>query len=68
LTVIVFDVPVIDDVTVSNAVMVDVPGVMSVGLNVPTPNVSVELAGSMAAESGLVKWTVPVYPVAGLLY
>ena len=52
-------VPVIDEVTVSVAVIVWFPGVKSVALNVPAPFVSVELAGSAAAPSVEVKWTVP---------
>ena len=52
------DVPLIP-VTVSAAMMVQVPTVFNVAVNVPTPLVSVEFAGSTAAPSVLVKWTVP---------
>lgn len=65
-TVMELDVPVMDDVTVSVAVMVRAPGVFSVTENVPTPFVNVELAGNVADGSVLVKWTVPAYPVAVL--
>ena len=67
LTVIVPDVPVIEEVTVSVAVIVWVPAVFSVTENVPAPLVSVELAGNVATPSLLVKCTVPLYPVAVLL-
>src|SRR5215469_4799596 len=63
-TVIVPDVPVIVAVTISVAVIVCAPAVFNVAEKVPTPFVSVELAGSVAAASLLVKCTVPVYPVA----
>ena len=46
-------------VTVSVAVIVWLPAVISVTLKVPAPLVSVALAGSTAAASLLVKWTVP---------
>ena len=59
LTVIVFEVPVIEPVTVSVAVMVRAPAVLSVAENVPTPFVNVESAGNVAAPSVLVKCTVP---------
>ena len=52
----------------SVAVTVWLPAVFKVTLNVPTPLSSVTLAGSVAAPSLLVKWTVPVYPVAVLLF
>ena len=58
-TVIVPDVPVMDEVTVSVAVMLWFPAVFSVAENVPTPLVNVELAGSVAVPSLLVKCTVP---------
>src|SRR5947199_207804 len=57
-------VPVREAVVVSVAVRVRLPAVFSVALNVPTPFVNVPFAGSVAAGSLLVKWTVPVYPVA----
>ena len=59
-------VPVMLPDTVSVAVIVLLPTVLSVALNVPLPLVSVELAGSTAAPSVLVKCTVPAYPVAVL--
>ena len=59
-TVIVFDVPVIELVVVSVAVMVWLPAVLSVAENVPTPLVSVAFAGNTAWPSVLVKCTVPV--------
>ena len=49
----------IDDVTVSVAVIVWLPAVARVAEKVPTPLVSVTLAGSTAAASVLVKCTVP---------
>ena len=58
-TVIVPDVSVMEGVTVSVAVSVCVPAVFSVTENVPTPLVSVELAGNVATPSLLVKCTVP---------
>ena len=61
------DVPVIEEFTVSVAVMVWFPAVFSVAENVPTPLVNVELAGNVAEPSLLVKCTVPEYPVAVLL-
>src|SRR5664279_2200915 len=57
-------VPVMAALTVSVAVMVWLPAVVSVAGNVATPLVSVASAGSVAAASELVKWTVPAYPVA----
>ena len=53
------DAPLMEVVAVSVAVMVCVPAVLNVAENVPTPFVSVELAGSVARPSPLVKWTVP---------
>ena len=55
LTVMVAEVPVIVFVTVSVAVMVSLAAVFSVAENVPTPLVNVELAGSVAVPSVLVK-------------
>ena len=52
-------VPVIELLTVSVAVMVRLPAVFKVPLNVPLPFVRVELDGSVAAPSLLVKCTVP---------
>ena len=52
--------PVIELVTVSVAVIVWLPAVLSVALKVPVPLVKVLLAGRTAAPSVLVKWTVPV--------
>ncbi len=56
--------PVMELVTISVAVIVCVPlpTVSSVAENVEVPAVSVELAGSFAWLSVLVKCTVPVYP------
>ena len=51
LTAIAFDVPVIDGVTVSVAVIVWFPGVFNVAENVPVPFVTVESAGSTATAS-----------------
>jgi len=60
LIVIEPEVPLIDDETVSVALTVaDVPIALSVTLGVPTPNVSVILAGNAAELSVLVKCTVP---------
>lgn len=59
LTAIVLEVPVIEAVTVSVAVMVRFPAVFKVATNVPAPLVSVELAGNTAAPSVLVKCTMP---------
>ena len=52
-------VPVMDEITVSAAVMVWLPAVTSVAANVPVPELRVELAGKVAAPSLLVKCTVP---------
>jgi hypothetical protein len=51
--------PVTAPLTVSVAVIVWLPAVLSVALNVPAPLVNVALAGRTAAASLLVKWTVP---------
>ena len=59
VTLIEFDVPVIEAVTVSVAVMVCAPAVFSVAENVPVPLVRVVFAGNTAAPSLLVKCTVP---------
>ena len=59
ITVIGFDVPVIDALTVSVAVIVGFPAVLSVAENVPVPFVSVEFDGSTACASLLVKCTIP---------
>jgi hypothetical protein len=61
------DVPVIEAVTVSVAVIDCEPFVFSVAEKVPTPFVSVEFAGKVAAPSLLVKCTIPAYAVAILL-
>ena len=61
------EVPVIDELTVSVAVSVCPPAVLSVAENVPVPLASVAFAGSDAFPSLLVKWTVPEYAVAVLL-
>src|SRR3954463_5126245 len=60
-------VPVIAALAVSVAVIVWLPAVFNVALKVPAPLVRVLLAGSVAAPSVLVKWTVPAYAVATLL-
>jgi hypothetical protein len=54
-----FEVPVIEAVTVSVAVIVWPPVVLSVAEKVPVPFVSVEFAGSTAWLSVLVKCAVP---------
>ena len=59
-TVIALDVPVIEEVAVSVAVTVWLPGVFSVTAKFPDPFVNVEFAGSTAEPSELVKCTVPV--------
>jgi hypothetical protein len=58
-TVIEPDVPVIDEVTVSVAVIVCDPAVFRVVLNEPVPDVRGESAGRTAAPSVDVKCTVP---------
>jgi hypothetical protein len=55
-------VPLIEDVTVSVAVIFRVPAVFRVAEKVPVPAVRLVSAGSVAAPSVLVKWTVPAYP------
>ena len=67
LTVTVPDVPVMDDVVVSVAVIVWFPAVFSVAENVPTPFVNVESAGNVDPPSLLVKCTVPAYAGVVLL-
>jgi hypothetical protein len=67
LTVMLPDVPVMDTVPVSIAVIVRDPVVLSVAVKVPVPPVSVASAGRVAAGSELVKCTVPGYPATGLL-
>ena len=52
--------PVSEPLTVSVAVIVWLPAVFKLTLKEPVPLVKVELAGSAAAASLLVKWTVPV--------
>jgi hypothetical protein len=59
-TAIVPEVPVIELLTVSVAVMVWLPAVFNVALKVLVPFVRVELAGSEACPSVLVNFTVPV--------
>ena len=58
-TSIAFEVPLIEAVIVSVAVMVWVPVVCNVVEKVPIPSVSVEFAGSVAFASVLEKCTVP---------
>jgi hypothetical protein len=60
-------VPVMDELTKSVAVTVWLPAAASVAENVPEPEASMALDGRVADPSLLVKWTVPVYPVAVLL-
>jgi hypothetical protein len=60
VTLIELEVPVIEAVIVSVAVMVWLPVVFGVTEKVPVPFVSVELAGSTACPSLLVKCAVPV--------
>ena len=60
LTAMLFDVPVIEDVNVSVAVIVWLPAVFNVAEKVPVPLVSVEFAGRTDCPSLLVKCTVPV--------
>src|SRR5262249_27383359 len=55
VTLIVFDVPVIEEFAVSVAVMVRAPAELSVAENEPVPLVKVELAGSTGERSLLVK-------------
>jgi hypothetical protein len=55
LTAIELDVPVMDEVTVSVAVIVWLPSVTRAALKVPTPLVSVESAGSVDPPSLEVK-------------
>ena len=52
-------VPAIELLTVSVAVMLWFPAVFRVALKLPTPLLSVEFAGKLAAPSVLVKRTVP---------
>ena len=53
-------VPVIDEVTVSVAVMVKLPTVFIVAGKFPSPLVRVEFPGSDGAPPVLLNWTVPV--------
>jgi hypothetical protein len=57
--VIEFEVPAMEAITVSVAVMVWAAAVFSVTEKVPAPFVSIELAGIAAWASLLVKCTVP---------
>jgi hypothetical protein len=59
LTIIAFEVPVIDEVTISVAVMVCDPAVLRVAGNIPVPLVRVESPEKDADPSVLVKCTVP---------
>jgi hypothetical protein len=59
VTEIELEVPVMEAVTVSVAVMVCTPGVFRVAEEFPTPFVSFESAGRTAWPSVLVKCTVP---------
>ena len=56
---IALEAPVIEGVAASEAVIVCAPAVFNVAEKFPTPFVSVELAGSTAWPSVLVKCTVP---------
>jgi hypothetical protein len=60
LTLIELEVPVIEGVAASVAEIVCAPAVFNVAEKFPTPFVSVELAGSTAWPSLLVKCAVPV--------
>ena len=60
LTEVVLEVPLIDALTVSVAVIVRLPAVFRVAVKVPTPLVRVASAGSTAWPSLLLKCTVPV--------
>ena len=53
-------VPIIDEVTVSVAVMVKLPTVFIVAGKFPSPLVRVEFPGSDGAPPVLLNWTVPV--------
>lgn len=66
LTLIEVEIPVIDGVAVSVALMVWKPPVMNVTEKVPVPFISAELAGRLAWGSELEKRTVPEYVVATL--
>ena len=59
-TLIGLDVPFSEAVTVSLAVIVCMPSVLSVDWKLPVPLVSIEFAGNVACASLLVKCTVPV--------
>ena len=59
VTTMAAELPVIDAVTVSVAVIDWLPAVFSVTATVPVPLVSVASDGSTADVSLLVKWTVP---------
>jgi len=64
VTAIALEVPLMEDVTVSVAVTVWLPGVSSVIWKFPpNPFWKVTLAGKMAAPSELVMWVVPLYPL-----
>jgi hypothetical protein len=67
LTTIAPDVPVIELVTVSVAVIVWLPLVASVAPKVPAPFVRPLFAGNVPCASLLVKCRLPAYPVARLL-
>lgn len=67
LTAMFGDVPVMDAVAVSVAVIVCAPSTLKVAEKVPTPPVSVASAGRVALPSVLVKWTVPEYVAVVLL-
>lgn len=58
-----FDVPTIEAVAVSVEVIIWLPTVVSVAERTLLPDASVELAGSCARGSVLVKCTVPEYVV-----
>ena len=60
LTAMLLLVPVMPGLTVSVAVIVWLPAVLSVALKLPVPLVNVLLAGKVAWPSLLVNWTVPV--------
>src|SRR5690242_13725556 len=55
------EVPLMDPLTVSMAVIVWVPSFLNVAEQVPVPLVNVPSGGRMADPSVLVKWMVPLY-------
>src|SRR5260370_6980596 len=68
MTLIMLLVPLMELLTVSVAVKVGVPTVISLAMNVPMPLVRVELAGRTTQRSGseLLNFTIPPYSAAGV--